>query len=295
MADTILTDLGAVTVASGDILYIIDISDTTDNAAGSSKRITVGSLLTGYVTLTGTETLTNKTLTSPVLTTPQINDTTADHQYIVAVSELTADRTVTFPLLTGNDTFVFASFTQTLTNKTIDGDDNTVQDLPYSAIKSTSRTGSDAKLVTGTAGTSADLVVWNADGDIVDGPTPPSGTIVGTTDTQTLTNKRINKRVVSTTDDASSVIDCDVTDIYELTAIANATTFTVTGTPVNGQTLIIRGVDAGVGKGLTFTGFTAVGVTIPTTTVADKKFYVGCVYNTVGTDTWDVIAVVQEA
>ncbi len=65
------------------------------------------------------QTLTNKTLTSPVLTTPQINDTTADHQYVFAVSELAADRTVTLPLLTGNDTFVFADFTQTLTNKTL--------------------------------------------------------------------------------------------------------------------------------------------------------------------------------
>ena len=51
------------------------------------------------VTPTGTQTLTNKTLTSQVLTTPQINDTSADHQYIFAVSELAADRTVTLPLL----------------------------------------------------------------------------------------------------------------------------------------------------------------------------------------------------
>lgn len=65
------------------------------------------------------QTLTNKTLTSPVLTTPQINDTSADHQYIVAVNELVADRTITLPLLTGNDTFVFADHTQTLTNKTL--------------------------------------------------------------------------------------------------------------------------------------------------------------------------------
>jgi len=58
-------------------------------------------------------------LTSPVFTTPQINDTTADHQYITAVSELTADRTVTLPLLTGNDEFTFNAHTQTLTNKTL--------------------------------------------------------------------------------------------------------------------------------------------------------------------------------
>lgn len=68
-----------------------------------------------------TQTMTNKTLTSPTMTTPQINDTSADHQYVFAVSELAADRTVTLPLLTGNDTFVFANHTQTLDNKTIDG------------------------------------------------------------------------------------------------------------------------------------------------------------------------------
>ena len=65
------------------------------------------------------QTLTNKILTSPVLTTPQINDTSADHQYVVAVSELAADRNVTLPLLTGNDEFTFNAHTQTLSNKTL--------------------------------------------------------------------------------------------------------------------------------------------------------------------------------
>jgi hypothetical protein len=54
-----------------------------------------------------------------VLTLPQINDTSSDHQYVFSVSELTADRTVTLPLLLTNDTFVFAAFIQTLTNKRI--------------------------------------------------------------------------------------------------------------------------------------------------------------------------------
>jgi hypothetical protein len=80
-------------------------------------------------TLTGSQTLTNKTLTAPVLDLPQINDTTDTHQYIFAVSELAADRTVTLPLLTGNDTFVFNAFAATLTNKTIDGDNNTISNL----------------------------------------------------------------------------------------------------------------------------------------------------------------------
>lgn len=69
---------------------------------------------TKVVTPTGTQTLTNKTLT-----TPQINDTSSDHQYVFAASELEADRTVTLPLLTGADTFVFQDHAQTLSNKTI--------------------------------------------------------------------------------------------------------------------------------------------------------------------------------
>ena len=52
-------------------------------------------------TFTGTVTL-PKTL--------EIQDTSSDHQYVLGVSELTPDRTVTLPLLTGNDTFMFKDF-----------------------------------------------------------------------------------------------------------------------------------------------------------------------------------------
>jgi hypothetical protein len=63
---------------------------------------------------TNTQTLTNKTLTLP-----KINDTSANNTYIFGVSELAADRTITLPLLTGNDVFVFEAHTQTLANKTL--------------------------------------------------------------------------------------------------------------------------------------------------------------------------------
>lgn len=136
MSDSILTDLTSLAAVSiSDKVYIVDVSDTTDSTAGTSKQMTVQNLRGGIsgdvVGTTDTQTLTNKTLTSPavtnltgslsspVLTTPQINDTSADHQYVFAVSELSADRTVTLPLLTGNDEFVFKDHTQTLTNKTL--------------------------------------------------------------------------------------------------------------------------------------------------------------------------------
>ena len=70
---------------------------------------------TGTVQLTGG----TQSLTSAVLTTPQIQDTNSSHQYIFAPSNLLADRTITLPLLTGNDTFSFDAHTATLTNKTL--------------------------------------------------------------------------------------------------------------------------------------------------------------------------------
>lgn len=76
--------------------------------------------------MTDTQTLTNKTLTSPVLTTPQINNPALTFQYVFAGSAIVADRTVTLPLLTGPDTFVFNAFAATLTNKTIDTASNTI-------------------------------------------------------------------------------------------------------------------------------------------------------------------------
>jgi len=115
------------------------------------------------------------------------------------------------------------------------------------------------------------------------------------TETVTLTNKRITPRVASTADDATAVIDCDSADQYQLTAVANATEFSVSGTPTAGQRLVIRFKDAGVAKAITWNAvFRAIGVTLPTTTVVSKTHYVGAIYN--ATDSkWDVLAVSVEA
>lgn len=112
--------------------------------------------------------------------------------------------------------------------------------------------------------------------------------------TNTLTNKRITRRVYTTTDDATAVIDTDSYDVYELSAVANNTEFTLTGTPTDGQLLTVRVKDAGVSKTLTWTGFTAIGVTLPAATTASKWHYIGCQYNSAAS-AWHAIAVTEEA
>ena len=77
------------------------------------------------VTLTGAQTLTNKTLTSPVVSGLTLSDgsfvlegaTANDFETTIQVTDPTADRTITFQDATG--TVVLRDSTDTLTNKTL--------------------------------------------------------------------------------------------------------------------------------------------------------------------------------
>lgn len=71
MADTkvtALTELTSGNIVDTDQLPIVDVSDTTMAASGTTKRTLLSSLL-AYIA-SATSTFTNKTLTSPTLTTP---------------------------------------------------------------------------------------------------------------------------------------------------------------------------------------------------------------------------------
>jgi hypothetical protein len=71
------------------------------------------------------------------------------------------------------------------------------------------------------------------------------------------------------------------------------------GTPTDGQRVIFRFKDNGTPQALTWTtgstnSFQAVGVTLPTTTTANKVTYVGAIYNA-ASSRWDAVAVTTEA
>jgi hypothetical protein len=145
--------------------------------------------------------------------------------------------------------------------------------------------------------TTAGSLVWGTtDQVLTSGNGVSRVTFVDTATAQTLTTKRITPRVVNVASAASVVPNSNGTDQYNITALAVPVTIEApTGTPTNGQKLLIRIKDNGTARALTWNAiYRVIGVTLPTTTTANKTIYVGCIYNSADS-TWDVVAEVEQA
>lgn len=108
----------------------------------------------------------------------------------------------------------------------------------------------------------------------------------------TLTNKRITKRVGTTASSSTPTPASDDVDMYTVTALAAGATFGApTGTPTNGQTLIIRIKDNGTARSLAWNAaYRASGyLPLPTTTLVNKTLYCGFIYNSADSK-WDLLA-----
>lgn len=106
--------------------------------------------------------------------------------------------------------------------------------------------------------------------------------VVDVSAAQTLSNKRVTPRVGSASSSGTPTIDCGLYDQYNITALATAiTSVSITGTPVDGQKLLIRIKDNGTARAIAWgASFSSSGSgTLPTTTVVNKTHLVGFIYD----------------
>jgi len=108
-------------------------------------------------------------------------------------------------------------------------------------------------------------------------------------------NSSKNYRVVSNSSLANLIIDSSETDQSNILSQSQSLTIDApTGAPVEGRKLIIRITDNGTNRALTWNAiFEVIGVTLPTTTTANKTIYIGLIYNS-QTSKWNVLAVKEQ-
>lgn len=104
--------------------------------------------------------------------------------------------------------------------------------------------------------------------------------------------------VASGTTTGNQTPTANTADQYDMLGLTGAiTVLTPSGASTNGQKLILHFKDNGTIRNITWTvvagAFRAVGITLPTATVAGKNLYVGCIRNT-GDNFWDCLATAEE-
>lgn len=286
---------------------------------GEMRITTVGTNTASVVTVGGTQSLTNKTINGNTITSGTGVLTLGAGKTLTISNTLTlagTDSTVmTFPTTTATiartdaaNTFTGASTASAwvLTSPTITTKISPTSD-DGAPLGDTTHNFSDLFLASGAVVNFANsnVVITHSSGILTMGTgelrisTPGTNTASVPTlgATQTFTNKYITPQLQSVADAGGTFTPVAITnDMCIATALSQATTIAApTGSPVQGEKLIIRLKDNGTARALTWNAiFRAVGVTLPTTTVLSKTHYIGCIYNSTDTK-WDAIAVVVEA
>lgn len=155
---------GQLSVAADGLLFEGTTTDSNETILkvrdpDSDRTIFLPNASGEVVLDSNSQTLKNKVLEATRANALQFDDASRDHQYIMSSGELTADRTISLPVLTTNDTFVFRDATQTLSNKTLDS--ATLNDATL-AGQLQDINGSNLIQVTATASSVNDLGIANA-------------------------------------------------------------------------------------------------------------------------------------
>jgi len=282
------------------------------NITGTASGLTAGTVttnanLTGPITSTGNATTvaaqtgTGSTFVmqaSPTLTTPALGVATATSINKVALTAPATGSTITVAdgkTLTASNTI---TLTATDGSTLAIGTGGTLGTAAYTASTAYQAASANLDEYAAVNPTTAGLALLDDADAAAQRTTLGLGNVDNTSNateraaTATLTNKRITARVGSTTSSATPTINTDNVDIYKLTAQTEAiTSFTtnLSGTPVDGDVLIVQ-VTGTAARAITWgASFEASTIALPTTTVTTAMLTVGFIYNGV-TSKWRCVA-----
>lgn len=302
-AEIKITDYSELSsVASGDFVEIVDVSDLSQSAAGSSKKIQVTNLVAGRAAAGANSDITSLSgLTTP-LSVPQGGSGAATLTGIVKGNGASAMTAVTAP----SGTIVGTTDSQTLTNKTLTAPIVNGSITGTYTLAGTPTFPSSVATLTGSQTLTNKTLTSPIISTIVNSGTltlpTASDTLVGRTTTDTLTNKTL----IATTNviSQSSAITSSATPTptggslrndFQVTALAAGATFAApSGSPANNNTLIVRVKDNATPQTLAFNAIYRFSTNIPapTTTVLSKTLYIVFVYNSTDSK-WDCVGVIN--
>jgi hypothetical protein len=139
----------------------------------------------------------------------------------------------------------------------------------------------------------------NGQGIWANGSIGTSGQVLTSNGTSANWSKSVRSGTNGETTSGNITPTSDASDHYTVIGLTGSITMLApSGSPADGQRLMLRIKDNGTARAITWTtsagGYRVIGVTLPTTTSINKNIYINCIYNS--TDGyWDVIQVSQQA
>ena len=214
-----ITNIDNADIKAGAAIDATKIADGSVNNTEFQYLANVGSAVVG---ISDTQTLTNKTLTDSSTWFQDNGDTTKKLQFQLSSISTATTRTLIIP--DADTTIVGTDATQTLTNKTINADQNTITNIDNADIKSGAAIDA-TKIADGSVNNTEFQYLANV-----------GSAVVGISDTQTLTNKTL---IDSTTYFADNGDNTKIMQ-FQLSGITTATTRTLT-VPNEDTTLVGTG------------------------------------------------------